>query len=149
MKTNKERRINSPVFYLLSLTWGLPMTLAGAVVVGIAALFGKRVRRFGPCFYAEIGVNWGGVELGMFFVKDAAPSDRIRLHEAGHSVQNIRFGFLMPFIVSIPSALRYWYRRFAAFRWVKNLPPYIAIWFERQADELGARYFSRFLKGGE
>ena len=32
-------------------------------------------------------------------------------HEGGHGIQNIIFGVLMPFLVSIPSFIRYWYRK--------------------------------------
>ncbi len=129
------------IFYLLSWSWGLPMTLCGALIIGILRLCGHRLHRFGACRYMEIGENWGGVELGMFFLKDKTPSAHICLHEAGHSVQNILFGPLMPFLVSIPSAVRYHIRRIAVRRGHSPRRHYEAIWFERQATAWGMKFF--------
>jgi hypothetical protein len=58
-------------------------------------------------------------------------------HEVGHSVQNCFFGPLMPFIVSIPSVIRYWYRRI---RREIGKPPkttYDSVWYEGTATTLG------------
>lgn len=49
----------------------------------------------------------------------------------------------MPFVICIPSAIRYWYREFI---WHFNkekfnkLPEYDAIWFEGQATKWGKKY---------
>ena len=49
----------------------------------------------------------------------------------------------MPFVICIPSAIRYWYREFI---WHCNkekfnkLPEYDAIWFEGQATKWGKKY---------
>ena len=138
-----RNRIPPGLFYFLSWTWGLPMTLCGAVIFLILRLRGCRARRFGLCFYMEIGEFWGGLELGMFFVKDRGSPRHVCLHEAGHAVQNIRFGPLMPFLVSIPSAVRYWYREIARRRGKKLHGQYEDIWFEAQATALGYRYFCK------
>lgn len=58
-------------------------------------------------------------------------------HEYGHSIQNIRFGWAMPFVVAIPSVVRYWFREY---RYSIQRPPktgYYDIWFENQASKLG------------
>lgn len=136
------------LYYVLSLTWGLPMTLCGALTIGIVRLRGCPVHRFGPCFYAEIGENWGGVELGMFFLKDKTPSAHICLHEAGHSLQNIVYGPFMPFLVSIPSALRYHIRRVAIRRGHRPRRGYEDIWFEKQATAWGKACFGSLFTGG-
>jgi len=141
-----KKSISYTLFYALSWSWGLPMTLCGAVIIGILRLRGTPLRRFGPCFYAEIGEGWGGLELGMFFLKDNAPSPHICLHEAGHAVQNILFGPLMPLIVSIPSAVRYHLRAYAQRRGEPLRGMYEDIWFEAQATALGRRYFSKFIR---
>ena len=52
------------------------------------------------------------------------------------------FGPLMPFIVAIPSCIRYWFRRFT-----KPTTMYDGIWFERQATNLGYRMDNIFKKG--
>ena len=138
-----------PIFYLLSFTWGLFPTLAGALIAAGLLLTGHRPRRIGPCVYFRIGKNWGGMEFGMFFLRDDSSTDHVTLHEAGHSLQNIVLGpFMLP-VVSFPSAMRYHYRNFLT-RFVPGraarLKPYDSIWFERQASALGYRYFKDFLK---
>ena len=58
-------------------------------------------------------------------------------HEYGHSIQNLWWGWLMPFVICIPSAVRYWYREI---RYAIGKPPktkYDDIWFEGQATKLG------------
>ena len=45
----------------------------------------------------------------------------------------------MPFIVCIPSAIRYWYRNIKV-SFGKDLQPYDSIWFEGQATTLGLKY---------
>lgn len=63
-------------------------------------------------------------------------------HEAGHGLQNIVWGFLFPFVVCIPSAIRYWYRELKYHR--KHIKPkteYDDIWFEGQATRWGHIYY--------
>ena len=100
-----------------------------------------------PCDrYFEVGENWGGANLGVCFIKDKTESENNKNHEHGHGIQNCYLGFLMPFVVAIPSAIRYWYRELKYDR--KGLPPktpYDAIWFEHSATELGTE-LNRWLK---
>ena len=136
--------ISRGVFWLLSLTWGLPMTLAGSLTAAVIRLMGVRPHREGYCFYFALGEHWGGLSMGPFIFTDRSPTLRIRDHEHGHSIQNCRLGLLMPFAVNIPSAARYWYREFLI-RVRKRRPKrgYDDIWFERRATELGTAFFSR------
>lgn len=125
-------------FYLLSFTWGLPMTLIGCLVALALVIAGYKPKRFGWCCYFEIGEDWGGLELGVFFLKCKNCGYHIMCHEHGHALQNTLFGLFMPFVVCIPSAVRYWYREIIVM--VKPdtyLPPYDAIWFEGQATRIG------------
>lgn len=132
------------LFYLLSLTWGLPMNLAGAFVAAAMLLTGHRPRRFGPCVYFESGNDWGGMDWGMFIVVNKGAGPRLLAHELGHAMQNCRFGPFMLFLVGLPSSLRYWSRRFSA-RFKKRGPQkaYDAIWFERQATQTGLDYLAK------
>lgn len=130
------------LFWLLSLTWGCAMTLCGAIVALALMITGHRPRRFHCLVYFEVGRGWGGFELGAFFVvsKDAPLSTK--RHESGHAIQNIMLGVFMPFVVSIPSAVRYWYRRYKEHKGLAHtLPPYDSIWFEGWATALGNKYF--------
>lgn len=104
---------NKFLFYFLSITWGCIMTLIGAIVALALIITGHKPKKWGYCWYFEVGKsNWGGMELGPFFLCNKNPSERIKNHEHGHGHQNCILGPLMPFIVCIPSAVRYWLREF-------------------------------------
>ena len=130
------------LFYIISFTWGGIMTAIGLVVLLVTLPFGKFGIYHGR-IYKHIGKNWGGVELGCFFLCDNSADEYILAHESGHGLQNCLWGPLMPFIICIPSAIRYWYREFI---WHFNrekfnkLPEYDAIWFEGQATKWGKKY---------
>ena len=129
------------IFYLLSFTWGLPLTAAGCIVALFLTLCGYKSRKFGYCRYFEVGKNWGGQELGVFFIKGKNCSDRVSCHEHGHALQNCVLGPFMPFAVCIPSALRYWWRIITKrVNPQKQLTDYDSVWFEKQATE-GGRAF--------
>ena len=128
-------------FYLLSWTWGLPMALIGGITMLILMIAGKKPKRWGDCYYIEVGKDWGGLNFGMFFLTSEKPSRYTKNHEHGHAIQNCYFGFLTPFLITIPSAVRYWYRELKYHK--KGIVPptdYDDIWFEGQATELGTDY---------
>ena len=128
-------------YYLLSFTWGLPMTLIGVIVAAVLMIAGHRPKPWGYGWYFEIGNGWGGVNLGVVFITAKNAPDHTRNHEFGHSVQNCKYGLLMPFIVCIPSATRYWYREIRSRMGLGNKTAYGDIWFEREATEIGDSYF--------
>lgn len=127
------------LYYILNIIWGFPMTFIGAVVAAALIVTKHKPRIYGGCVYFTVGNNWGGLELGLFFLCDNSNSTHTKNHEFGHSIQNAVFGIFMPFIVCIPSAIRYWWRRL---RRGKALPPYDSVWFEGQASALGEKYIS-------
>lgn len=131
-------------FWLISLTWGSIMTAIGLIVAIVLLITGHRPYRIGPNIYFKVGKGWGGVELGPIFITDNTPGRHTICHECGHGIQNCIWGPLMPFVVSIPSAARYWYREFL-YRYNKakyrTLPKYDAIWFEGQATRWGERIY--------
>lgn len=104
-------KISKPLFYILSVTWGCIMTTIGALVSLILLILGYKPKKWNYCYYFEVGENWGGIELGMFFVTDKSSGIRIKNHEHGHGIQNCYLGVFMPFVVCIPSAIRYWLRK--------------------------------------
>lgn len=101
-------KINKPLYYILNCTWGCIMTLIGAVVALALICVGKKPKKHAGATYFNVGKSWGGVELGMFFLTDSHNSEHTRNHEFGHSLQNCLWGPLLPFVVCIPSAIRYW-----------------------------------------
>lgn len=132
------------LFWLASYTWGIIMTIIGTIIALALLITGHKPHRFYWYVYFEVGNNWGGCEFGPFFITNKNSSLYIRQHEAGHGLQNIVFGVFMPFIVSIPSAIRYWYRKYLVKSGKKKsseLPDYDSVWFEHSATKLGQKYF--------
>lgn len=133
---------NYPLFYLLSFTWGIIMSFIGCIVAVVLLAMGYEPKRFHCMIYFEVGSGWGGVNLGCFFiVQKGSPLSRLQ-HESGHGLQNATLGVFMPFVVAIPSAIRYWYRKYKINKGLGyTLPEYDSIWFEGSATALGKKYF--------
>lgn len=133
-----------PLWWILSLTWGLTMTLAGFCVALVLMLLGYKPKRNLYGWYFEIGEDgWGGFNLGPISLTCHYPTRRLLNHEFGHSVHNCYFGPLVWFIITLPSVIRYWYREYLVNcrgKKYSDLPAYDAIWFEGTATEIGARY---------
>ena len=134
------------IFYLLSFTWGAILTVIGLIVAGVLLVFKKKKpKRWGYCWYFEVGEGWGGLELGPIFLTSKNPSIHTRNHERGHAIQNCWFGPLFILLVWIPSATRYWYRRIRSKMGLPNKTDYDDIWFEEQATRLGNElYYNNF-----
>ena len=135
--------MNKFTFYLLSFTWGLPLNLVGAIVALAMIITGHKPQKWGYCYYFEVGENWGGLELGIFFLTNKNPSNHTKNHEHGHAIQNCYWGFLMPFVISIPSAIRYWYRIIRTKRGRRNKTKYDSVWFESQASKWGTELINK------
>ena len=135
------------LYWLVSLTWGCLLTYPGLLIALVLLIIGKKPYRIGPNIYFKVGYGWGGVEFGpVFLVCEDAWVGTV-YHEAGHGLQNLIWGPLMPFVISIPSAIRYHYRHFV---WKHNrskyysLPAYDDIWFEGQATRWGTEHYSKY-----
>lgn len=131
------------LFYILSFTWGLPMTLVGLIVAAVLICTGHKPKRWGCCIYFNVGKSWGGVSLGIVFVTDSRDVERTKWHEHGHSLNNTWFGVFMVFI-SIASAIRYWYREIRTRLGLKNNTPYDGVWYEKLATDCGEKYCKRW-----
>lgn len=134
---------NTGLFYLLQFTWGLAMNIIGALVFAFLIIFRKKqVKKYHSHFYIVVGkTEWGGLNLGLFFLVDKTEHLVHKYHEAGHGLQNIVYGPLFPFLVAIPSAIRYHYRNYRIKKGLGNKNRYSDIWFEKQADEWGFKYY--------
>ena len=140
-------------YWLLQLTWGILMNLIGIVATLFCLIFLKgKMHRNGCAFITEVGGNWGGVSLGVFalcgsYAKQTSDYynlkwyDETRKHEFGHSLQNMLLGPLFPFLVAMPSAIRYWLDYYG-----KLKKDYYDIWFESSASKYGT-IFIEFLEG--
>lgn len=74
--------------------------------------------------------------MGLMFVRDQESIDILNAHEFGHTFQNCLFGPFMLLLVSIPSALRWWYQWFRTKKGKPNTD-YDAMWFEDSASQCG------------
>ena len=85
--------------------------------------------------------------MGLMFVRDQKSWDSyINAHEFGHTFQNCVLGPLILFMVSLPSATRYWYITLKYDRKGLTCPfEYDAVWFEDAATQCG-EYASNYLK---
>lgn len=140
------------LYWLIQLTWGILMTVIGLIVSFVCILFFKgKIHKNGFSYIVEVGGDWGGLSLGAvsfcgsYSLKSSPYYDiewyeRTRRHEFGHSLQNLVFGPLFPFIVAIPSAFRYWYFTIAESKG-KSFPEdaYDSIWFEKEATIQGKK----------
>ena len=131
------------LYLILNYTWGILMTLIGYGACAVLRCAGFRPKRIGPCYHFMVGSAWGGLTLGMTIITDDEPNEWILDHEFGHSVQNAFFGPLFPFLIAIPSVIRYWKRKKDE-KNGKELPDYDSVWFEGQATELGTTFRSLF-----
>ena len=137
-----KQPFSKPTFYILSWTWGIIMTLIGNVIALIMILAGYKPIKNIYGWYFEVGNNWGGVDLGYISIIQKNSSQYLKNHEFGHAVQNCIFGPFFPFIVAIPSAIRYWYRTIRENMGKNNVTDYYDIWFEKQASDYGIMYYN-------
>lgn len=130
------------LYYLMACTWGIIMTILGLIItliLGIVKIFiPKKIifERYYWIYSITVGPEWwGGCEMGLMFLRDHNSSvNYINPHEFGHTFQNCLLGPLFPFIVAIPSAIRYWLREIFP---KKIWAPYDSAWFEDAATQCG------------
>lgn len=133
---------NTKLILFLNNTWGIPLTLVGYATRLVLKCKGKKGAKFGFARVYTVGKGWGGLNLGTTILvsQDCYPTRTIS-HELGHGIQNAMFGVLTPFLVSIPSVIRYHYRNHLYKKGIRPKTAYDDIWFEGQATELGLDYF--------
>lgn len=131
------------LFWLAACTWGIIMTLPGAIVALVLIITGHKPKTYGPAVYFVVGNGWGGISLGgFFFVSNGSNTLNSKTHELGHStVQQWIFGPLFLFIIGIPSFIRCQYFNYLATK--GRYPNYYKIWFERTASEWGMKFYEK------
>lgn len=135
------------LFYILSFTWGLPMTLVGYLAALIVLMVGGKPKgKYGYCNVFQIGNNWGGASLGLVIITDKDMDSKLLKHEHGHAIQNCWFGPLFPFIVGIPSMLRYQWMDISTRMGATDLPSYDSVWFEGQATRVGTEFIEKYFE---
>ena len=141
--------MSKKLFWLLSLAWGLPMTLVGGVVYVALRITRHKPKRVGYATCFETGNGWGGFSAGPVIVTCKNPGMSLLSHEHGHSINNCQLG---PFMVvgSIASMIRYWYRELRYHR-QGLIPPtaYDDFWFEALATRTGKEFFNTYKEDEE
>ena len=138
--------------WLVRLTWGILDTLVGFICFIALLPWTKKVGIVANTIVIELKLQnsaggWGFSSGGFIFSNSPTIWDRDQFlyHEWGHSwPQIVAMGPLHPFLVSIPSAIRFWYRS----KTKKWLAPYDAVWFEGTATRWGTRWFKWGAKHG-
>lgn len=141
--------MNKQKYYILNCTWGIIMTLIGAIAALALLFLGHRPTRHGGCFCFEVGENWGAISLGLVIICSSGSSNKTKNHEFGHSIQNARWGFLFPIVIGLHSFVRCQYYNYLYkhdFEKYKALPDYDSIWFEGEASALGDKYITEWDK---
>ena len=136
-----DMKLSKYNFYLLSIIWGLPITILGLVLSLVFILFKYKPikNKFG--WYFQLGPKNAGFSLGPMAII-GTPSEYLTAHEFGHAIQNCIYGPFMILII-LASVVRFWYREWLVANTKINrddLPPYDNIWFESQATNFGNRY---------
>ena len=130
-------RIKGAAYTLAQWSWGMPQTLAGAVLYAAH----RRDRHFG--YRGACVTEWGkdaGISLGKFiFVPkgtQAAASDFLLRHEYGHTLQSLILGPAYLILVGAPSIV--WSRLpYFKNKRKKTGRSYYSPVFERTANRLG------------
>lgn len=108
--TNFKKFLSYFIYWLIQLSWGIILTSVGLVAAFVLLVAGRKPHLYGPNIYFEFGEKWGGLNLGPIFLCQKDANEYTKKHESGHAIQNMIYGPLMPFIITIPSACRYWLR---------------------------------------
>ena len=141
------------LYWFWSLTWGALLSIPGLLVALFLIIFmhkSIKIHKNGYSFIIEVGGNWGGFNLGVVSLcggyttiySDDEWFQHTRRHEFGHSLQNLIFGPLMPFIVTLPSVVRYHYQNYRSKRGLPNRE-YDEIWFEGTATKWGTKLIDK------
>ena len=105
-----KSKILTILIWIISLTWGFPMTLVGLFAILILLIQGKRFKKFGPIICFPITDGWG-LNLGVVAIVPKDFNFNTNCHEFGHCLQACLFGPIMPFVIAIPSVVRFWFRK--------------------------------------
>lgn len=135
-------KLNKFVYWFLNLTWGIIMSFIGFIAMIVLLLRKTKHFKYRNTICFVIDGYWGGLTLGFVILIDSNNSDYTKAHEYGHTIQNMLCGPMMPFIVCIPSVIRYWYFNYLDSKHKETKHDYDDAWFEGSATLLG-NYFTK------
>ena len=124
------------MFYVIQWTWGLLENIIGLAVY---LFFHKQTHfKVDKAIATLLPIKGkGNFSLGMFIFIEENQRDITIAHEVGHCYQNCYYGIFKPFIVSIPSVIRFWVFKGNVMTWDR----YNKVWFEGQATKIGKKLF--------
>ncbi len=136
--------------WFVRLTWGILDTLIGLVIFLVFLPRKVRIGYVANTIVMQVkqkpGEGGWGVSGGLFIVSNTDgiwTRDYLLFHEWGHTwPQLLALGPLHPFLVSIPSIIRfYWRDRMTRAGKGADLPTYDSAWFEGTATVWGTKWF--------
>ncbi|MDR1939387.1 MAG: hypothetical protein LBQ40_01145 [Clostridiales bacterium] len=143
------KKLRIALFWILSLTWGLPGTLAGALGAAVELIKGSELRLYHGNVCIETSRAKGSLSLGPFIFLSKAYTPYTRFHEAGHGIQNIIYGPLYLIIVGLTSIT--WYHIYNKIYREKIAAGLLTVdeqrknyekwWVEKQATEFGRKIY--------
>ncbi len=128
------------LYYILMFTWGFTTSFIGLLTTLCLLISGQKPYAMHGIWKFEVVESWGGASLGCMFIRDTTSADSVDRHEVGHTYQNCILGPLFPFIVAIPSAIR-WHIYNHKKKKGEYVKPYDSIWFEGSATDIGDELF--------
>lgn len=141
------------LMWLMRLTWGILDSLIGLFIFLFFLIrFGKKLHigYVAHCIVVEVPhtpaeTGWG-LEGGIFIFSNTNSiwnRGYLLYHEWGHCIpQTLVCGPLHPFIVGLPSVIRFWWREHQ-YKKGKELSPYDSVWFEGTATKWGTSWFTK------
>lgn len=139
------------LMWLLHLTWGVLDSIVGFFIFLFFCFrygFKLQIGYVAHCIVVEVPHkvidNGWGLSGGIFIFSNTNSiwnRGYLLHHEWGHCIpQTLACGPLHPFIVTIPSVIRFWWRDHQSRKGVE-LPPYDSVWFEGTATQWGTDWF--------
>ena len=133
------RIIRLAIYYGLQMTWGIIQNILGFIIWLYVLLTGPKEKRH--FFYGALVTRWNlssSMSMGMFLFL-GTDSERVIVHEYGHSIQSLILGpFYLP-VIGLPSLIwanspRYITRR------KKGRYRYTSFYPEKWANHLGRKF---------
>lgn len=137
--TRGKNLCTAGVYILLQLTWGLPQSLVGLLILLLVRA--ERCERFCGAVVTEWEME-AGLSMGLFiFMPRCFPEERrgrLLLHEYGHTLQSLLLGPLYLPMVALPSVLWANLPQFRKLRRERGVS-YYDVYPEKWADHLGEK----------
>lgn len=145
-----KKVLYAALMWFVRLTWGLLDTIIGLFIFLFFCVTSKpKIGIVANTIIVELphrpqDPGWG-LSSGIFIFSNTNSiwnREYLLFHEWGHSwPQLLLCGPLHPFIVGIPSTIRFWVRSWQIKKGKINLPPYDSVWFEGTATVWGTKWF--------